>query len=132
MTNGHAVDLARVERFARRMFSDEDKRAMVLETEQPGATVSSVARRHDIVPSMLFRWRAQLGLAKEKPARLVDVSTTGKGGKSSSAAAVLHDLLVAPAGMTLVDLPDGRRVFAPAGADPDAVQRHVDDWSAAS
>jgi hypothetical protein len=34
--------------------------------------------------------------------------------------------------MTLVDLPDGRKVFAPAGADPDAVQRHVADWGAAS
>ena len=132
LTNGHAADLARVERFARRTFSDEEKRAMVLETEQPGATVSSVARRHDIVPSMLFRWRAQLGLAKEKPARLVDVSTTGKGGKNGSAAAVLFDLLMAPAGMTLVDLPDCRKVFAPGGADPDAVQRHVADWGAAS
>ena len=129
LTNGHAADSARVERFARRTFSDEEKRAMVLETEQPGATVSSVARRHDIVPSMLFRWRAQLGIAKEKPARIVDVSTTGKGGKNGSAAAVLYDLLMAPAGMTLVDLPDGRRVFAPAGADPDAVQRHVADWA---
>jgi len=98
LTNGHAADLARVERFARRTFSDEEKRAMVLETEQPGATVSSVARRHDIVPSMLFRWRAQLGLAKEKLARLVDVSTTGKGGKNGSAAAVLYDLLMAPPG----------------------------------
>ena len=132
LTNGHAADPARVERFARRTFGDEEKRAMVLETEQPGTTVSSVARRHDIVPSMLFRWRAQLGLAKEKPVRLVDVSTTGKGGKNGSAAADLVDLLMAPAGMTLVDLPDGRKVFAPAGADPDAVQRHVVDWGAAS
>ena len=91
---------------------------MVLETEQPAATVSSVARRHDIVPSMLFRWRAQLGLAKEKPARLVDVSTTGKGGKNGSAAAVLFDLLMAPAGMTLVDLPDGRKVLRPQAPIP--------------
>ena len=58
--------------------------------------------------------------------------TTGKGGKNGSAAAVLHDLLKTPAGMTLVDLPDGRRVFTPAGADPDAVRRHVTDCGAAS
>ena len=27
--------------------------------------------------------------------------------------------------MTAIDLPDGRRVFAPAGVDPDAVREHV-------
>ncbi|SEO22927.1 hypothetical protein SAMN02990966_01278 [Rhodospirillales bacterium URHD0017] len=37
----------------------------------------------------------------------------------------LQDLLPVPDGMTAVDLPDGRRVFAPAGADPEAVQVHV-------
>src|SRR6516164_7451494 len=34
---------------ARRFFSDEQKFAIVMETEQPGATVSGVARKHGIV-----------------------------------------------------------------------------------
>jgi hypothetical protein len=38
---------------------------------------------------------------------------------------MLHDLLQPPDGMTAVELADGRRVFAPSGADPDAVRRHV-------
>ena len=42
-------------------------------------------------------------------------------------ALVLHDLLPAPDGMTAFDLPDGRRVFAPDGSDPEAVRRHVAD-----
>jgi hypothetical protein len=28
--------------------------------------------------------------------------------------------------MTAIDLPDGRRVFAPTGVDPEAVRRQVD------
>ena len=38
---------------------------------------------------------------------------------------MLQDLLPVPNGMTAVDLLDGRRVFAPAGADPEAVRVHV-------
>jgi hypothetical protein len=44
---------------------------------------------------------------------------------------VLHDLLRPPDGMTPVQLPDGRRVFAPEGSDPDAVRQHVLDREAA-
>ena len=40
---------------------------------------------------------------------------------------MLPDLLPVPDGMRTVDLPDGRRVFAPEGADPEAVRRHVAD-----
>jgi hypothetical protein len=34
--------------------------------------------------------------------------------------------------MAVVELPNGRRVFAPAGADPDVVRRHVADRETAS
>jgi len=37
----------------------------------------------------------------------------------------LRDLVQPPDGMTAVDLPDGRRVFAPAGVDPYAVREQV-------
>ncbi len=38
---------------------------------------------------------------------------------------MLQDLLPVPDSMTAVDLPDGRRVFALAGADPEAVRVHI-------
>ena len=41
----------------RRIWSGEEKRAIVAETQAPGATVSMVARRHNIHSSLLFRWR---------------------------------------------------------------------------
>jgi transposase len=44
----------------RRQYSDALKRQMVAETQVPGASVSIVARRHDVNSNQLFRWRRQL------------------------------------------------------------------------
>ena len=44
----------------RREYSEALKRQMVAETQLPGASVSTVARRHDVNSNQLFRWRRQL------------------------------------------------------------------------
>src|SRR5467141_2460846 len=44
----------------RRKYPEALKRQMVAETEAPGASVSIVARRHDVNSNQLFRWRRQL------------------------------------------------------------------------
>ena len=44
----------------RRQYPEALKRQMVAETEVPGASVSIVARRHDVNSNQLFRWRRQL------------------------------------------------------------------------
>lgn len=106
---------------ARRFFSDEQKRAVALESDQPGVSVSQVARKHGIVTGMLFRWRVQFGVAQKKHARLAPVVLTD----GASTTRLLRDLVQPPDGMTAVDLPDGRRVFAPEGSDPDAVRVHA-------
>ena len=41
----------------RRQYSEALKRQMVAETQVPGASVSIVARRHDVNSNQLFRWR---------------------------------------------------------------------------
>lgn len=41
----------------RRRYSVQEKLSLVAETEQPGMTVSLVARRNGISPSLLFRWK---------------------------------------------------------------------------
>jgi transposase len=41
----------------RRRWAAEEKRAMVEEAEQPGASVSSVARKYGVNPNQLFHWR---------------------------------------------------------------------------
>ena len=42
----------------RREYSEALKRRMVAETLEPGASVSIVARRHDVNSNQLFRWVA--------------------------------------------------------------------------
>lgn len=105
----------------RRFFSDEEKRAIALESDKPGVSVSAVARKHGIVTGMLFRWRVQFGVAQKKRARLASVANADK----PESIAILHDLLQPPDGMMVVELADGRRVFAPEGRDPDTVRAHV-------
>src|SRR5262245_63814268 len=49
----------------RRQFSREQKLAIVAEVER-GATVSEVARRHNVHTSLLFRWRREFGRASSR------------------------------------------------------------------
>ena len=44
----------------RRRFTLEQKRALLEEAKKPGASISEVARRYRIAPSMLFTWRKAL------------------------------------------------------------------------
>ena len=41
----------------RRRWSPSEKRAIVQETDQPGMSVSSVARKYSIHANQVFRWR---------------------------------------------------------------------------
>jgi len=44
----------------RRRWSAEQKRSIVAEAFAPGASVCVVARRADVVPSLIYRWRREL------------------------------------------------------------------------
>jgi transposase len=75
----------------RRRWSTDAKGAIVAESYAPGASVSAVARRHDISPSLLFLWRRQTTRAKvaergagDVPAGFVPVAITCCGGKLPS------------------------------------------------
>ena len=67
----------------RRRWDAETKARLVAESFEPGCSVSEVARRHDISPSLLFLWRRQAGEADEKcrehRARRLGVRTYGGG-----------------------------------------------------
>jgi transposase len=52
----------------RRRWSADDKARIVEETLAPGATVSEVARRHDIRPQQLFGWRREMRIVDPEPA----------------------------------------------------------------
>jgi|SRR5262245_5785280 len=60
---GVPEDLRRVEVITgvgrRRRWSPEAKARIVLESRQPGAVVSEVARQHGLTPQQLFGWRRE-------------------------------------------------------------------------
>ena len=65
MSTKALVDTKRTPRLAgRRTWPDALKRQIVDETLEPGASVSIVARRHDVNANQLFQWRREL-LPKE-------------------------------------------------------------------
>src|SRR6201993_3002322 len=79
----------------RRRWSADAKTAIVAESFAPGASVSAVARRHDISPSLLFLWRRQATRAqvaergdRGMPPGFVPVAITGCGGPSEEQAAI--------------------------------------------
>ncbi|MGY4362863.1 transposase [Bradyrhizobium sp. i1.3.6] len=75
----------------RRRWSTDAKAAIIAESFAPGASVSAVARRHDISPSLLFLWRRQATRAqvvergdRGMPPGFVPVAITGCGGQLPS------------------------------------------------
>jgi len=118
-----------------RSFTSDEKLAIVRECERPGASVSAVAQAHQLATSALFRWRAEFGYGRKEKIKFVSVQFAGERLDSFSsndpATTVLHDLIPKRDGMTAVELPGGRRVFAPVGSDPEAVRWHVLDREAA-
>ena len=102
----------------RRRFSDEQKRAIVQETEKPGVSVAQVCRRHGVATSMVFRWRVDFGLSARKAPQLVTVALADGAANELPALAVLRDLVRPPDGMMAIEVGDGRRVFAPADSSP--------------
>ena len=125
LTEASKPDPEPVEKPQRRSFSADEKLAIVMATERPGVTVSSVARAHGVVTSMLFRWRAELGFGKSERVKLAGVTVGNHAGKQGTQPVVLHNILPIPDGMMTVELGDGRRVFAPKGSDIEEVRRQA-------
>jgi transposase len=117
-------DVAKREAKVRRRWSDAEKRRIVAETDAPGASVSVVARRHDVNANLVFTWRRQyrdglLGEAGGATAIVpVRVGTAPTGERSSRAAP-------APArpGLIEIALPDGRCVRVDREVDAGALRR---------
>ena len=69
----------------RRDWSDEQKRALVAEAFAPGAIVADVARRADVQPGQIYRWRREL---REGAGGFASVIVAPAGPVASSAAAL--------------------------------------------
>jgi transposase len=75
----------------RRRWRLEEKLRIVGESQQPGASVSDVARRHEMSRGLLWTWRRQVRmgiLAPEGPPVFVPVRVTPEANMAAAAAAL--------------------------------------------
>jgi transposase len=100
----------------RRSWPAALKRDLVLATLEPGASVSIIARRHDVNANQLFKWRRQLLGSPQAPAGLLLVEVVPE----PMPAAERSDPPTSP-GRIEVALPGGVRVRIEGAVDPAAV-----------
>ena len=105
----------------RRKWTRAEKAAVVVETA--GSSVSSVARRHGIASSLVFRWRRELGAGGKKATRqagtsFVPVALPAPVSTSVSGA-------VPGGGLIEIELSGGRRVRVDASVDVNALKRVI-------
>jgi|ERR1700689_1249619 transposase len=111
------------DRRRRRVWSDEEKRQIVAETFAPGASVSIVARRHDMNANMLFTWRRQVGSAALLPAR--ETMTLVPAAITDELPATVSPSSSSAVGRMEIVLASGDRVIAGADVDAGALARVV-------
>lgn len=106
----------------RRRFSMEEKLQLIEETQQPGMSVSLVARRHGISRDLLFRWRRdwRRGLLSAPglvPVQVADAASLRASAKASERRnAVEH-------GVIEIALPSGWCVRVTSAVEAEALRR---------
>ena len=132
--------LGRVER--RRRFSVEQKLAVLSEATAPGANMSAVARRHDLLPAQVYKWRrlAELGVigvpgASELPSFVAVEIAQDVPSLPVPAAEAKPGIAAAEAprrrrrrknGLIEIELAGGRRVRVDRDVDAAALERVLD------
>jgi transposase len=96
----------------RRVRSEDEKRRIIAETLEHGASVSVVARRHDVNANLLFTWRRKMGA----------IASTSPGDPIGFIPAVVG----IPARTDAAPTPSGRMEIVLAGGDRVIVDRTVD------
>jgi transposase len=112
------VEVKKRERSRRRRWSEALKRQIVTETLEPGASVSLVARRHDVNANLLFNWRRQHQGGMLTPAAdstaMVPVRVERPARKKRQSAA---ETARRGGGTIEIELPDGIRVRVSGAVD---------------
>jgi transposase len=125
--------LGRVER--RRRFSVEQKLAVLSEATAPGANMSAVARRHDLLPAQVYKWRrlAELGVIGVPSFVAVEIAQDVPSLPLPAAEAKAAIAAVAPRrprrrnnGLIEIELAGGRRVRVDRDVDAAALERVLD------
>jgi transposase len=111
----------------RRVRPEEEKRRIVAETYERGASVSAVARRHDLNANLLFSWRRVMGrvapASADEPTRFVPAVI------STEVEAASTPVPPPPAGAMEIVLVDGARVIVDRTVDGAALARVIEALS---
>ena len=91
----------RARRPKRRHWTEAFKRQIVAETLEPGASVSIVARRHDVNANQLFKWRREMAAEGAPAAAAKHHYAAGDDRAGSERAAAAGATAVAPSRSTL-------------------------------
>ena len=104
----------------RRRWSPQDKLQIVEETMQPGVTVTEVARRHGLAPSVVFTWRrlAREGRMGDVGPAFMPVEITPVPAQASSVASPSRRI-----GLIEIVLGRGRRIRVDREVDAEALRR---------
>src|ERR1700722_2860413 len=102
----------------RRRWSPAEKLRIVAETEQAGAGIAEIARRHEISRGLLWNWRSQVrrGMLRPEPPSVfipVQLLSEPPGAESSKCAELSRALGPGPAvadGKIEITLPDGTTI----------------------
>jgi len=109
---------------ARRRWTRQQKQSIVAECEADRASVSAIARKHNIASSLLFRWRREFGLGghvmPEKPV-FVPVALPAPAARSSSAGTG-----AGRCGLIEIELIGGRRLRVDGSIDVAALRRVIE------
>jgi transposase len=107
----------------RRRWSAEEKRAIVEEAARESRSVSRVARRHGISPSLLFRWRRELTDGNQAQALGSEPAFIPV---ALPAPAMAHAPQCERCGIIEIELAGGRRIRVDASVDVKVLKRVVD------
>lgn len=111
----------------RRVRPEEEKRRIVAETYERGASVSAVARRHDLNANLLFSWRRVIGpialASADEPTRFVPAVI------STEVEAASTPVPPPAAGAMEIVLADGDRVIVDRTVDGAALARVIEALS---
>jgi transposase len=109
----------------RRRWPDALKRQLVAETLEPGASVSMVARRHDVNANQLFKWRRELASMPRTDTKLVPVAVVQEPAADPALPSAAPVRVVPTPARIEIAVAGGVRVRIEGAADPAAVTAAV-------
>ncbi|MCW1842243.1 IS66-like element accessory protein TnpA [Prosthecomicrobium hirschii] len=114
----------------RRRWRDDEKARIVAETLDGTETVSDVARRHDVCPSLVFSWRRQAREGRlgrtQKALPLLPVMIEAESTSTTTEPECGANRTRRSAGLIEIDLGRGRRLRVDRDVDADALRRVLD------